>query len=64
MSNIFNDKLSSLKLQLEENKNNEYIKENLNLHKILSEIEIKIIKNRQEIVKTRTSILQIHIAPP
>ena len=64
MSSIFNEKLIELNLQFEEYKNNDCIKEYDKLNKILSKINIKIIKKRREKNDIKRSILQIPIAAP
>ena len=64
MTSIINEKLNELNLQLEEYKNNEYIKEYVNLNKIISKINIKIIKKRREKNDIKRSILQIPVAAP
>jgi hypothetical protein len=64
MTSIINEKLNELNLQLEEYKNNEYIKEYVNLNKILNKINIKIIKKRREKNDIKRSILQIPVSAP
>ena len=63
MTSNINEKLNEVNLQLEEYKNNVYIKEYDKLNKTLSKITIKIIKKRKEKNDIKRS-LQIPIAAP
>jgi len=61
ISNIINDKLTELDSHLEENKKNEYIKEYVNLNKILRNITYKINEMTRQKNEIKRSIIQLPV---